>query len=251
MLIFISYSHQDTAFVTTLTRDLQSQHFEIWVDNTSIQGGAEWRKSIVDGINACDAFIVVMSPHAVASRNVVKEISMADERKKRIVPVVCAPYQLPAEMEYQLTGVQYIDLSGVQYGPGLNRLIAALTNQPNPKPADPRPSPMAMPLTQQLPGTWQVQIQNPFSGAIGYGQVLFYPNGQFNLTLNTPQGAIQAQGMGQLMGVQFSLQGAYTFTAMPLMSMPYALLMQVTQVGQGLFYAISAAQEQIMFQKVG
>jgi hypothetical protein len=143
----------------------------------------------------------------------------------------------------------------MEYTAGLNRLIAALTNQPNSKPSSSTPfhmnPPTILPLAQQLVGTWNVQIQNPFTGAAGYGQVIYYPNGQFNLAFNTPQGPIQAQGIAQLIGTQLSLQGVYAFTAMPLISMPYALVIQVTQVGQGVFYAMSAMQEQIMFQKMG
>ncbi len=84
MRIFISYSHLDTRFVNQLTADLQRNGIEVWIDQSGIRGGEAWSKAIVEGINNCDAFLSVLSPNSTASRNVTKELSIADSRQNQI-----------------------------------------------------------------------------------------------------------------------------------------------------------------------
>jgi hypothetical protein len=257
--VFISYSRHDSEFVNHLIQDLERNRFSVWIDRAGIQAGESWRKSIVDAIDSCDCFVLVLSPHSVQSRNVTKEVSMADERHKRIFPIICQPCTIPADMEYQLTGVQYTDFAGEGYERALGRLLAALGAK---APAPPSPSNPSTgydtwntnvgppPFTPV--GAWQVQFTNPFNGmVIGYGQVNIDGSGGFALTLNTPNGMVQAQGRWQMMGAQMALQGAYALAAMPYQSFPYNLIIQITGAGPAGFAAVSQTGEQVAFQRIG
>lgn len=260
--IFVSYSRQDIEFVNALVADLEGHGFAVWIDRSAIQGGDSWRKSIVDAINACDVFLIVISPRSVASRNVTKEISMADERHKRLVPVVIAPTQIPADMEYQLTGVQYLDFTSEPYDAALRRLLQALGAQAAPpaptmvggtghppvsqSPMPHNPAPQFTPV-----GVWQVQSVNMFGAVTGYGRLTLDVSGAFNAQFNTPAGPTQAQGGWQMNGPQLILQGSYYLLAMPYQVMPYMVALQITGVGPNGFGGVASNGDQVALQRVG
>jgi large subunit ribosomal protein L7/L12 len=104
--IFISYSRADTAAVDELAARLKTAGFEPWVDRTGIRGGEQWRLSIVKAIEACGVFLIALSPQSVASVNVRKELDIADEGRKFIMPVFIRAVTIPAEMKYQLAGLK-------------------------------------------------------------------------------------------------------------------------------------------------
>ncbi len=110
MALFISYSRQDTPQVDRLAAALTDAGYDIWIDRTGIEGGTEWRHEIVTGIESLEAFILVVSPASIKSRNVRKEINVAEGAERKIIPVSIAPVTLPPELRYQLSSVQMLDM---------------------------------------------------------------------------------------------------------------------------------------------
>jgi TolB-like protein len=53
--------------------------------------------------------LLSISPHSTESENVVKELALASERKKPIIPVYLEPADIPGTMEYQLAGIQRVE----------------------------------------------------------------------------------------------------------------------------------------------
>ena len=124
--IFISYSRQDCDFVDKLITELAEQDFNTWRDTDNIGGGAAWRAAISRAIRNCEAFLVVLSPQSVASKNVVKELSLADEHRRPIVPVRFQEFESLPDIEYQLSGLQWVDFSAGSYSRAFNDLLSAL-----------------------------------------------------------------------------------------------------------------------------
>lgn len=113
MQLFLSYSRKDAAFALGLARSLEALGHSVWIDTEDIVASGEdlWRRSIVNGIVGCDVLLLVLSPNSVTSQNVEREITVAAEEKKRIVPVVFRPCEIPPGFLYELAGVQRIDFS--------------------------------------------------------------------------------------------------------------------------------------------
>jgi TIR domain len=86
--LFISYSRQDTAFVRELDAALRRHGRDPWVDWEDIYEGEEWRRAIAQGIEAADAMVFVISPDSVASVECGKELAIALEDRKRIIPLL-------------------------------------------------------------------------------------------------------------------------------------------------------------------
>ncbi len=125
--IFISYSRRDLAFVTQLHQTLAANGLSAWFDQTDIHAGDQWRESIVNGIIGCKLFLLVLSPDSVASKNVRKEINLADWHDKPIVPVMWRQTDIPPAIQFPLAGVQYLDFQASASQENFNSLLAVIS----------------------------------------------------------------------------------------------------------------------------
>ncbi len=111
--IFISYSSKDRAQAEQLTELLASAGLSVWIDREGIDVATSWSKEIVDGINGCKAMVLLLSSTSVTSHNVIKEVSLASEKRKTIVPLDLEPVAIPPELEYQLAGIQRTPMTNI------------------------------------------------------------------------------------------------------------------------------------------
>ena len=93
--VFVSYSRHDADFVRRFHGALAERGRAAWVDWSGIPPTADWMKEIKSSIEATAAFVFVISPDSVTSDVCREEIEHADERNKRILPIVCR--DVPAE----------------------------------------------------------------------------------------------------------------------------------------------------------
>lgn len=110
--IFISYSRRDLDFVKQLYDYLLASGISAWFDQTSIEVGDQWRETIVNGIMGCKIFVVVLSPESATSKNVRKEIDLAERNGKKIVPLIWrgdSDTVIPPAIAYQLAGINYFN----------------------------------------------------------------------------------------------------------------------------------------------
>ncbi|MEM6627220.1 MAG: toll/interleukin-1 receptor domain-containing protein [Pseudomonadota bacterium] len=137
--IFTSYSRKDTRTVDHLAERLERAGHSVWVDREGIDGGSQWRESIVKAINDADIFLLVLSEHSAASDNVRRELDLAQGAPARVMPVQFGPVQIPEGMAYQLAGVQIIDMTEDR-DIGVQKLLAAMDELPGATPTAPQPA---------------------------------------------------------------------------------------------------------------
>jgi TolB-like protein len=104
--IFISYSSRDREKAQALIAELRAGGYDVWIDQGGIDGAMDWSSEIVQAINDCSTIIFLISSHSAASHNCAKEIHLASEKQKNILPVVVESVQLPVIFEYPLAGLQ-------------------------------------------------------------------------------------------------------------------------------------------------
>ncbi|HEY6172455.1 MAG TPA: FlgO family outer membrane protein [Candidatus Kapabacteria bacterium] len=109
--IFISYSRRDSEQALALAVRLRSYGATVWMDTASLAAAETWSAEIVTAIEECSIFIILLSRDSVSSDNVTKELSLASECKKRIVPIELHPSDLNQAMKYALAGVQKVSMS--------------------------------------------------------------------------------------------------------------------------------------------
>jgi hypothetical protein len=101
---FLSYSHKDRRFVRKLNRDLESLGVTVWLDEKGLTPGDSLLRSIREGIDKSDYFIVVLSEASVSSEWVHREIDVASSIElrtgvKKVIPVLRDPVAIPAMLE--------------------------------------------------------------------------------------------------------------------------------------------------------
>ncbi|MBS1903837.1 MAG: TIR domain-containing protein [Bacteroidetes bacterium] len=109
--IFISYSRKDSTQADELVEQLTSAGIEVWIDRTSIEASASWSAEISRAIVASRVVIVLLSTASVRSENVSKEVALAAEHRKGILPIQLEPANMPDDLAYHLAGIQRIPLN--------------------------------------------------------------------------------------------------------------------------------------------
>ena len=107
--VFISYSSQDYERVIPIVNRLRAVGVGVWVDEGNIDAATLWSESIVEAIAECHVLIMMVSSHSTDSHNVVKEVMIASEGKKTILPIYLEPAEIPTKLKYQLTGIQHLE----------------------------------------------------------------------------------------------------------------------------------------------
>jgi WD40 repeat protein len=86
--VFVSYSRRDSAFVDRLVRSIERRGKQVWLDTEGIADAEVFPRAIRSAIESADAFVFVITPHAVSSGYCQAEIEYARDLGKRIVPVL-------------------------------------------------------------------------------------------------------------------------------------------------------------------
>ena len=106
--IFVSYARSDQEQVFPIVEKLREKGLQLWIDHEGIHGAKLWSQEIVHAIEGCKVFILFASSTAFQSQNVTKELALASESGKHILPVFIEDAQVPTAMKYQLAGIQHL-----------------------------------------------------------------------------------------------------------------------------------------------
>ena len=107
--VFVSYASVDRDRVLQLVERMRSAGVGVWIDEGGIHGASLWGQEIVDAIESARVMVLMLSDASITSDNVVKELSIASEDKKPILPVYLHQAEIPKSMRYQLAGIQHIE----------------------------------------------------------------------------------------------------------------------------------------------
>src|SRR5262249_20906444 len=85
--LFISYSRADRPYVDRLAAHLRNAGIEVWYDY-DLDTGERFAEIIQTQINGCAGLLVVMTPAAMSSPWVSREISYAHHRGRPLLPLM-------------------------------------------------------------------------------------------------------------------------------------------------------------------
>lgn len=95
MKVFLSYAPEDRDVAQPLAADLRSGGYDVYPD-------AHWPERVEAAMRQAEAFIVLLSPAAVASPFVEQEIKLAlvsEHLANRVIPVVVGASSIPWILE--------------------------------------------------------------------------------------------------------------------------------------------------------
>lgn len=104
--IFISYKAEELTEALWVRSVLEENGFSCWMAPTSIPGGSSYADEIDTAITECEVFVLILSERAQQSKWVKKELDMALNKEKVILPFMIENCQLQKAFNYYLTDVQ-------------------------------------------------------------------------------------------------------------------------------------------------
>lgn len=161
--VFISYSRRDATRVDQLAALLAGAGVTYWLDRDRIDGAQTYGPEITEAIAGSALVLLACSDAALRSREVKQEIQLAWKYERPILPVLLEATSFPRQVEYWLTGWQWIDTYSIppeQWWPLLRRALSRAGLGTNaaadgPAPADAAPdstTAAAPPLPADLRG---------------------------------------------------------------------------------------------------
>ncbi len=170
--VFISYSRRDGLTVLSYVNALREKGIHTWIDQTGIGGASEWSAEIVNAIGTAELVIVMFSRSSVESRNVAREVSLAAEEGKRLLPVFLEKTSIPSSFRYHLAGIQRIEAAGKDVDTVTNEIIRAIEALPSleappanvASPSIETPAPAASPA--KAPASWEPELLAKVEGKL-------------------------------------------------------------------------------------
>ena len=107
---FIFLSHHSSKFelVTHLSRYLERNGLNTWYAPRNIHSGEVWDEAILNAIKNCKAVILLFCAQADSSRQVKRELALADKYKKSVFWLRVEKVE-PNNLSYFLTSTQWLD----------------------------------------------------------------------------------------------------------------------------------------------
>jgi hypothetical protein len=156
--VFVSYSQADKAAADRICEVLEQNEIGCWMAPRNIPAGVTWANSIVSAIGTCRVMALICSSHSIGSRQVSRELELADAHKLPIVPVRLEDAPLSGDMLYFLGNTQWFDAFPGSVDDHVERLVRAIrdllqSQQVEDKPASAPPvqMPVAAPSPKVLP----------------------------------------------------------------------------------------------------
>src|SRR6266487_2639461 len=151
--IFLSYSRDDSEFVSRLRADLQAKAIAFWIDKEGIQPGTpDWEDAIRQAIRTSQAVLLIASPYARSSRYVKDELRIAEMYNRPVYPLWIGGINWMEAVPLGWGGTQYIDARGSCYEAALQMIVTLQHEVPREQhQIVPAPSPVKVDILQRNP----------------------------------------------------------------------------------------------------
>jgi hypothetical protein len=127
--VFISYGSRDLALAREIRSHLEAGGYDCWMSPDDVAGVKSWAEQIVEAIAACKVMLVLVSSVSNASDHVSKEVDLAIEHGKAVLPVRIEDVVPSGALRYLLALAQWIDAFPGPIGPHadeVKRRVAAM-----------------------------------------------------------------------------------------------------------------------------
>lgn len=122
---FISYATQDQTIAGMVCQALEQEHVPCWIAPRNVPVGENAFEAIPRGVAGCTVLVLILSEKATRSEYVQRELQLALQYKKVIIPFRIEDIELDGAVHFMLTGVQWLDA----FVPPLERHVAALVRR--------------------------------------------------------------------------------------------------------------------------
>lgn len=106
---FLSYRRTDQALARSLAGALEGRGARVWWDDR-IEAGEDWREAIVTSLEASEALVILFSDACNSSKQLRKELAVADHLDKQVIPVLIEPTVPRGHFLYELAALNWLQI---------------------------------------------------------------------------------------------------------------------------------------------
>ncbi|MEQ1872484.1 MAG: toll/interleukin-1 receptor domain-containing protein [Ilumatobacteraceae bacterium] len=108
--VFISHASTDAADAAAVRDLLQELGYATWIAPDDLVGASSWAEQILAAVGRCHALVVLISDAANRSEHVAREVSIAADAGKPIVPLRLTAVEPVGSLRYLLQLRQWVDV---------------------------------------------------------------------------------------------------------------------------------------------
>ncbi len=152
-LVFISHSSKDKQIAQKVCLFLEAKGVSCWIAPRDVTPGRNYGAAIVDAIDECGVFVLILTQESNKSGQVVREVERAAASNDVIIPFRVDPVQPSRDLEFYVSTTHWLDASSGPLEKHLNELLKAITNwqQAGTLPVEPGPPGPASPAPASAP----------------------------------------------------------------------------------------------------
>lgn len=110
--LFLSYGHKEYAIARLIRERLIADGFEVWIDESEIKEGDDWRTKIVQGILESQSVVGCLSKHSVRDPGVcLDELSISVGYRYGNIVTVLLEAESEVKVPSSVSHIQWIDMS--------------------------------------------------------------------------------------------------------------------------------------------
>jgi TIR domain-containing protein/F5/8 type C domain-containing protein len=123
---FISHSSKDKAIGETVCNFLERNGIPCWIAPRNVMPGKNYGVAIVDAIDECGVFILILSAESNKSGQVVREVERAASGDAVIIPVRVEAVQPSRDLEFYVSSSHWLDATEKPLEKHLDALVDAI-----------------------------------------------------------------------------------------------------------------------------
>ena len=121
--IFVSYSTQDKLFADAIVNSLESRKIRCWYAPRDIPPGVTWPSAIAGAIKQIPVMLLIFSASANSSQEVSRELTLASNNRRVVIPVRIENVVPSEELEYHLTNRHWLDVYDLELDAAVRQVM--------------------------------------------------------------------------------------------------------------------------------
>ena len=121
--VFISYSSKDKVIADAVCAKLENNNIRCWIAPRDILPGKIYAESIIDALNACNIFILILSSNSNKSNQVIREVENAVSKGSNILTFRIEEFELSKSLKYFVGSTHWLDALTIPMEKHINELI--------------------------------------------------------------------------------------------------------------------------------
>jgi hypothetical protein len=143
--VFISHSSSDKAVADNVCDFLEGRGVKCWIAPRDVMPGKNYGAAIVDAIDECNVFVLILSNESNRSGQVVREVERAASRNAVVIPFRIADVKPSRDLEFYVSATHWLDATN-QPEKHFDALLQAIMNWQNKTEREPSAVPPTFPV---------------------------------------------------------------------------------------------------------